>query len=68
MGMKKSGLGMVLMILLVLGGLHLGVLGIFEYDVVAELLGEMTTASRVVYSLVGVSALYALAMAFSDKE
>ena len=42
--------------LLVIGGLNWGLVGLAQLDLVATLLGEMTLASRVVYTLVGLSA------------
>lgn len=45
-------------ILLVVGGLNWGLVGAFEFDLVAALFGEMSVISRVVYVLVGVAALY----------
>lgn len=41
--------------LVTIGALNWGLVGIFQFDLVAQLLGEMSTASRVVYSLVGVA-------------
>jgi hypothetical protein len=43
--------------LLVIGGLNWGLVGFFGFDLVAALFGE-STISQVVYSLVGLSALY----------
>jgi uncharacterized membrane protein YuzA (DUF378 family) len=45
-------------ILLVVGGLNWGLVGLFGFDLVATLLGDMSALSRLVYTLVGVSALY----------
>lgn len=50
----------IVVILLIVGGLNWGLVGLFEYDLVAEIFGEMSTVSRVVYSLVGLSGLYAI--------
>ena len=58
--MKKDPLGMLAMILLVVGGLNWGLVGLLDLDLVAMLFGEMTVISRVVYSLVGLSAVYSL--------
>jgi len=57
-----KGLHMVTFILLVVGGLNWGLIGFFEYDLVATLLGDASTISRVVYALVGVAALYMLVL------
>ncbi|HEX7337590.1 MAG TPA: DUF378 domain-containing protein [Gemmatimonadales bacterium] len=45
-------------ILLVIGGLNWGLVGATNFDLVATIFGEMTAASRLVYLLVGVAALY----------
>lgn len=46
--------------LLIIGGLNWGMVGFFQFNVVSRFLGDMTTASRVVYDLVGIAALLAL--------
>lgn len=51
----------IVMLLVVIGGLNWGLVGLFEFDVVAWLFGDMSTVSRVIYVLVGLSALYLLA-------
>ncbi len=56
--MKMNVLGKVAMVLLVIGGLNWGLVGLFDFDLVAAILGDMTMLSRVVYSVVGVSAVY----------
>ena len=46
-------------VLLVVGGLNWGLWGVFEFDLVAALLGGNTALlSKVVYGLVGLAALY----------
>lgn len=51
-------LGTIAFILVVIGALNWGLVGIFNYDLVAMLLGDMSTLSRVVYTLVGLSGVY----------
>ena len=46
--------------LLVVGGLNWGLVGFFEFNLVAEIFGEASTAARIVYGAVGLSALYTL--------
>ena len=55
--MMKS-LDVVVAILLVVGGLNWGLVGLLNFDLVASILGEMSAVSRVVYMLVGLSAVY----------
>jgi len=50
-------------ILTIVGGLNWGLVGLFKFDLVAAVLGgmqfgEVNIASRVVYTLVGLSAAY----------
>ncbi|MBD3220404.1 DUF378 domain-containing protein [bacterium] len=45
-------------IVLVIGGLNWGLVGLFGFDLVATIFGEMSAASRVVYGLVGLCAVY----------
>ncbi|HZA92984.1 MAG TPA: DUF378 domain-containing protein [Gemmatimonadales bacterium] len=45
-------------VLLIIGGLNWGLVGAANFDLVAALFGEMSPLSRVVYVLVGLSALY----------
>lgn len=44
--------------LLVVGGLNWGLVGLLHFDLVAALFGNATLLSRIVYLVVGLSALY----------
>ena len=43
--------------LMFIGALNWGLVGLFNFDLVAFLLGEMTLWTRIIYVLVGISAL-----------
>lgn len=51
-------------LLVVVGALNWGLVGIFQYNLVAAVLGDMTTAARAVYALVGVAGLLAIVACF----
>jgi len=55
-------LDVITFILLIVGGLNWGLVGFFDYNLVTMIFGEATTATSVIYDLVGVSALYILWM------
>jgi uncharacterized protein len=55
-----KALGILTAILIVIGGLNWGLVGILKFDSVATILGNMTALSRLVYALVGISAIYQL--------
>lgn len=57
-----STLFTVSLILLIVGGINWALVGLFNFDLVAALFGELTRLSRIVYVLVGAAALYAVFM------
>jgi uncharacterized membrane protein YuzA (DUF378 family) len=48
-------------ILLIIGGLNWGLVGLFNFDLVAAIFKAMSIVSRVIYVLVGLSAVYVIA-------
>lgn len=55
--------------LAIIGGLNWGSVGIFNFDVVAFLFGGASSAmSRVVYTLVGLGALWCISLLFREKD
>ena len=54
--MKK--IDVIIAALLVVGGLNWGLVGLLNFDLVAAIFGPMTGLTRIVYSLVGLAAIY----------
>ena len=55
--------------LAIIGGLNWGSIGIFGFDVVAFLFGGSTSAlSRVVYTLVGLAAIWCISLLFRETD
>jgi len=64
--MKTKGLlGMIAFILLIVGGLNWGLVGFFNFDLVAAIFGDTTALSRIIYDLVGLSALFMVVKKFT---
>jgi len=61
-------LNKVTLLLLIVGGLNWGLVGLLVFDLVAALFGDMSPLSRVVYSLVGLSALFQLILLFAGED
>lgn len=57
-----STLDVVALVLLVVGGLNWALVGLFQFDLVATVFGQMSIVTRAVYVIVGLAALYALSM------
>lgn len=53
-------LGIITIALIVIGGLNWGLVGFLRFDLVAAVFGEMSSVARLVYALVGISAIYQL--------
>jgi uncharacterized protein len=51
-------LDVIVAVLLVVGGLNWGLVGFFDFDLVAALFGHGSPLSRSVYALVGLCAVY----------
>lgn len=66
--MKLNAITWVALILVIVGGLNWGLVGIFNFDLVATIFGEMSALSRIIYILVGLSAICMLFVAFSKKQ
>ncbi len=55
--------------LIVVGGVNWGLVGIFQFDLVAWICGGQTAVfARIIYTLVGISALWCLALLFRDWD
>lgn len=59
---RPTVLDWIALLLVIIGGINWGLIGAFEYDLVAQLFGEMTAVTRAVYILVGIAALYSLSL------
>ena len=51
-------LDVIVTVLLVVGGLNWGLVGLFDFDLVATLFGSIPVVQKTVYVLVGLSAIY----------
>ncbi|TCS35761.1 hypothetical protein EDC30_10960 [Paucimonas lemoignei] len=55
-----SAIDWIAMALMIVGGINWGLVGLFNFDLVASLFGEQSLISRIIYVAVGISALYSL--------
>jgi hypothetical protein len=56
------------LVLVIVGGLNWGLVGFLNFDLVAAIFGNMSFLSRLVYDLVGLSAVYLLVSLLSKKK
>ena len=60
---------MIALLRAIIGGLNWGSIGIFGFDIVAFLFGGANSAmSRVVYTIVGLSAVWCISLLFRETD
>ena len=65
--MKQScccPVGKVVCLLVVVGAINWGLYGVFNIDLVAKLLGDMTLGAKIVYGLIGVAGVMKVVSCF----
>ena len=59
----------IALILTIIGGVNWGSIGLFRFDIVAWLFGGQTaTVSRIVYTLVGIAAVWCISLLFRERD
>jgi len=59
----------IALVLAIIGGLNWGSIGIFGFDFVAFAFGGQTgPVSRVIYTLVGLSAIWCISLLFRERD
>ena len=54
--------------LVIIGGLNWGLVGIFDFNLVSAIFGDMSILSRIIYALVGLSAIWLIYQELSHNE
>ena len=58
----------IALILAIVGGLNWGSIGIFNFDFVSALLGQNSMLSRIVFTLVGLAAVWSISLLFRQRD
>ncbi len=59
----------IALVLLIIGGLNWGSIGLFGFDIVAWIFGgQMDIVSRIIYTVVGLSALWCATLLFRPSN
>ncbi len=57
------------LILMIIGAINWGLIGVFDFDLVAAIFGGRTSMlSRIIYTLVGVAGVYSLSFLFRREK
>lgn len=62
-------LDIIALILTIIGGINWGLIVIFQFDLVAWIFGgQDAILSRIIYTLVGIAALWCISLFFRDND
>lgn len=56
----------IALILIIIGAINWGLIGIFKFNLVEMIFGDMTVLARIVYALVGIAGLWGIKIAVED--
>ena len=56
--MRNRALDCLAMTIAIIGAINWGLIGLFSFDLVAFIFGNMSWFSRIIYALVGIAGLY----------
>ena len=57
----------IALVLVIIGAIVWGLIGLFNFNLVEALFGNMTVLSRIIYILVGISGLWAIKLLFDHN-
>lgn len=59
----------IALLLVIVGGLNWGLVGLFNFDLVAWMFGsQMAIASRIVYTIIAIAAIWCISLLFRDHD
>lgn len=56
----------IALVLIIIGGINWGLIGLFDFNLVATIFGDMTIISRIIYGLVGLSGVWGIKLLLED--
>lgn len=66
--MNRTPLDRLALVIVVIGALNWLLIGLFNFDLVATLLGSGSFLTRTIYSIVGLAGLYSISLLFREAE
>ncbi len=58
----------IALVFTIIGAINWGLIGIFDFDLVAAIFGDMTLLSRIVYTIVGIAGLINIGLLFTEYK
>ena len=65
-GEKMKIIDKIALVLIIIGAINWGLIGIFKFNLVEMIFGDMTMIARIIYTLVGIAGLWGIKIAVED--
>ena len=65
-GKKMKVIDKIALVLIIIGAINWGLIGLFKFNLVELIFGDMTILARIIYTLVGISGLWGIKLLFED--
>ena len=65
-GKNMKVIDKIALVLIIIGAINWGLIGIFNFNLVEMIFGDMTIIARIIYGLVGLSGLWGIKLLFDD--
>ena len=56
----------IALVLIIIGAINWGLIGLFKFNLVEMIFGDMTALARIIYALVGISGLWGIKLLMED--
>ena len=56
----------IALVLIIIGAINWGLIGLFKFNLVEMIFGDMTVLARIIYALVGISGLWGIKLIMDD--
>lgn len=56
----------IALVLIIIGAINWGLIGLFDFNLVATIFGDTTIISRIIYGLVGLSGVWGIKLLLED--
>ncbi|MBB5263671.1 hypothetical protein HNP82_000769 [Catenibacillus scindens] len=60
--MKRNWLDILALLLVIIGGINWGLVGLFRFDLVSFIFGDMSMITRIIFAIVGIAAIYSIVL------
>ena len=64
--MNLKTIDTIALILVIVGAINWGLIGLFKFNLVEMIFGDMTAIARIIYALVGISGLWGIKLIMDD--